>query len=169
MPDSSKKQILTQLMITVTIIGGFLVLLAALGLHLNSSLDTVVSNKKDLDFRKTGAAELDSLIQQSEQATKIFDQLNSLLANKEQAARFPEKAAAVGLKNKVAVEIKLAEAADESGFLNFQLKATGAYSNLMNFLKNLETGSLLFAMDDPLLTRQDDHYLLEAKIKVFFK
>ncbi len=173
MLDSSKKQILSQVLITLGVVGGLAAIALGLAFHLDISLGTVFEKKSELDLRKVGTAELDALLRQAEAAGELTEKLSKLLPSQDQAEKFSDLVNGQSSKNKIVTEINLADTImpkpDQPGVLRFNLKASGVYSDLLNFLRGLENGTLPIAFEETNLIRKDGHFELSAKVKIFFK
>lgn len=170
----ASKSLLINISVTAAFGIGLSVVLILTGADLVRRVNRIQTQRNELAVSQNAIQSVSRLKIEAEKAASYLNLLEQFLPSRDVALQkapdqFQKTAKTVGVNLRLATGESAATQNHRSGFTTFNLKITGSYNGLVNFMKNAEAGSLPISWQVIALNRPDSgrDYVATINSRVF--
>lgn len=176
MAGSFRQKIILGSLITITVIAVLISVIFWISARLDEEVDKIVTDRGIIQKHSQLIESLANLRTIEPEVSKYKKALNALLPPKDELVNFSKWLDGLARAYQVSENFSFQGEAsppseNQAGYINFNLDSRGAYDNLVNFLKDVESQAprYLISFDDFDFRREGDIYRITLHGRIFFR
>lgn len=174
MTGAFKKQLWIKIGVGSGLVLMAILLIQLIVINIESNSQKIARQRQELGLRILGTDSLATLKLDAEKAEPYQSILDNILPEKDRLINFGQDLITMAKKNKVAMEFafggEVKSADTEPGFINFSIKADGAYDDFIRFLREVEKSRFLVKFTAADVTRDSgQRFDILASGQVFYR